>query len=247
MSLSTLGVHTIAGEKFTCSTWTAGHLQHTIDALAKKYPKARLEIIQPCYRSLVTGGGADASKGTHDFDGVFDIWIHGRTGEQAQTFVRAMGWAGWHRTPEQGFSEHVHMATIPRGLSGRPTAAQVGAAYKKLGLKVGKYIDGGVTTAGKVVATCQIADYFAHTYGLAGHHQPGADHSWFPADIAKTIYVPSTTKEKTVATTSTPKVAGMFQEMLSLANQAIAATTPGSPNAKAAQEIRTICHERLGK
>lgn len=196
MSLSTLAPRTIAGIKFTSSEWTAGHLERTIATLAEKYPKAKLRIIQPCYRSLVPGGGADASKGTHDFDGVFDVWINGRAGEDAQTFLRACGWAAWHRTPAQGFPEHIHMATIPPGLSGRPTAAQVGAAYKKLGLKVGKYIDGGLTSTGQTFTSSQIVDQFAHAFGLSGNHQPGADHSWFPADIAKTIYKPGAIVEK---------------------------------------------------
>lgn len=247
MSLSTLAPRTILGTKFTSSQWTAGHLEHTITVLARRHPKARLRIIQPCYRSLVPGGGADASEGTHDYDGVFDVWIDGLSGADAQGFLRACGWAAWHRTKAQGFDEHVHMATIPPGLSGRPTAAAVGAAYKKLGLKVGKYIDGGVTTAGRVIATCQIADYFAHTFGLANNHQPGADHSWFPASIAKTIYQPSTTEEKTVATKpSIPKVAGLYAQITSLTNQIIAATTPGTPNSTDAYAIRKISHQHDG-
>lgn len=198
MALSTLATRNIMGRTFKASDWTAGHLTHTISVLAQKHPDARLVIIQPCFNA-----GVAASAGTHDYDCVFDVQITGMTWAAAQRFLRSLGWAAWHRTPAQGFSDHIHMASIPAGLSGRPSAAQVGAAYKRLGLKVGKYIDGGVTTTGSVVATSQIVDYFAHTFGLAGHHQPGADSSWFPPDIAATIYSPTeaaaAAKESTVA------------------------------------------------
>lgn len=194
MSLSTVASRTIMGRTFKCSDWTAGHLQATIDDLAERYPESRLVIIQPCYNT-----GVDASAGTHDFDGVFDVQITGMTWSKAQSYLRGQGWAAWHRTPAQGFADHIHMATIPPGLSGRPTAAQVGAAYAKLGLKVGKYIDGGWTTSRphKITATCQVADYFAHAYGLANAHTSGGDRSWFPADIASTIHQPTAAAKPT--------------------------------------------------
>lgn len=242
MSLHTLAPRTIAGAKFTSSEWTAGHLKATIDDLAKRYPACRLVIIQPCYRSLVPGGGADQSEGTHDFDGVFDVRIVGMSWTKAQSYLRGQGWAAWHRTPAQGFSDHIHMATIPPGLSGRPTAKQVGEAYARLGLKVGKYIDGGWTTSSphKITATCQVADYFVHAYGLAKAHTSGGDKSWFPEDIASTIHQPTVVKEKPVATKPppTPKVVGLFDQIMSLANQILADTTPGTSNHRVADEIR---------
>jgi hypothetical protein len=185
-ALSRVSSHTLAARTFRATGWTADHLQHTIAALKAKHPSAQLHILQASYHT-----GYAPSAGTHDFDGVLDVWIEGLSWSQAQRFLRSQGWAAWHRTTAQGFtSEHIHMATIPAGLSGRPTAQQVGAAYKALGLKVGKFIDGGITSQGKVIGSSQIVDYFAHSFGLAGDHQSGADKSWFPADIAKTIYQP---------------------------------------------------------
>ena len=245
MSLSTLAKHTIAGVTFTCSEWTAGHLNDTIADLKARYPRCRLEIIQPCYRSLVPGGGADLSEGTHDYDGVFDVRVLGMDWDQAQSYLRWQGWAAWHRTPRQGFTDHIHMATIPRGLSGRPTAKQVGEAYAALGLKVGKYIDGGWTTSNphRITTTCQVADYFAHAYGLANAHTSGSDKSPFPTDIARTIYQPTTAAKKTAATQPGPTVADRFDQIQSIANQIIAATTGGTPNSTAAYEIRAIARQ----
>ena len=182
-ALRKVSTHTIAGESFKASAWTAGHLQHTIEVLAAKHPGTQLVIKQPCFNT-----GVDASKHTHDFDGVLDVKIEGLTWAKAQSFLRSQGWAAWHRTPAQGFKHHIHMATIPPGLSGHPKAAAVGAAYQKLGIKVGKFIDGGFTTTGKAFTSSQIVDYFNHAFGLANHHAPNSDTSWFPPDISRTIY-----------------------------------------------------------
>lgn len=200
MSLSTLGTHVIADRSFRCSEWTAGHLTSTVARLAKAHPTARLHIIQATFSEM------GLSAGTHSGDCVFDVRIIGLAWWDAQRFLRSCGWAAWFRhtgTWADPSAWHIHMASIPAGLSGRPTAAQVGAAYKKLGLKVGKYIDGGVTSTGSVVGTSQVADYFAHALGLAGQHASGGDKSWFPPNIAATIYSPSAAqaaaKETTVA------------------------------------------------
>lgn len=204
MALSTLGAHTIAGRTFKCSEWTAGHLEWTISELQRIHPGDRLEISQTCYHT-----GYRPSAGTHDFDGVFDVRIVGMTWDAAQAFLRAKGWAAWHRTPQQGFADHIHMATIPPGLSGRPSAAQVGAAYAKLGIKVGKYIDGGLTSTGRTAYTSQVVDYFAHAFGLSGGHVPGSDRSWFPDDIAASAYRPSR---------SVPKISTSDRRKISVRN-----------------------------
>lgn len=191
-ALSKVSSHSLGDRKFRATGWTAGHLQRTIEVLAQKHPGTHLHISQASYHT-----GYEPSAGTHDFDGVLDVRIDGLKWNQAQRFLRGQGWAAWHRTTDQGFdSEHIHMVTIPRGLSGRPTARQVGEAYKALGIKVGKYIDGGITTEGKVVGSSQIVDYFAHSLGLKRKHQPGNDPTWFPADIAKTIYQPEDDMDK---------------------------------------------------
>ena len=185
-ALSKVSEHRIASTKFDASGWTAGHLKQTIDVLKKKHPDKKLVIFQPSFNTNV-----ELSAGSHDFDGVFDVWIQGMTGGVAQRFLRNQGWAAWHRhTGKFKNNVHIHMATIPPGLPAKPTATQVGAAYKKLGLKVGTLIDGGVTVTGKVITSSQIVDYYKHAFGLAGQHTPNSDKSWFPKDISKTIYQP---------------------------------------------------------
>lgn len=247
MALSTVGYHVIAGKTIKCSEWTAGHLRYTLNELEQKFPNAKLVIIQPSYNSTIR-----ASAGTHDWDGVLDVRIEGIPWSTAQAFLRGRGWAAWWRhtgtwAPQAAW--HIHMATIPPGLSGRPTALQVGQAYARLGIKVGRYIDGGYTTSSphQVTTTSQIRDYFAHTFGLAGQHTVGADKSWFPSDIASTIYRPPTTAaKKATVTSTTPTVASLFKQITSLTNQIIAATTSGTPNSTAAYEIRAISHEHDG-
>lgn len=171
-ALGKLGTHTIAARQFKASAWTAGHLKFTVDRLKAKHPNAKLVIMQTSYHT-----GFKPSAGTHDFDGVFDVKIEGMSWGPAQQFLRSCGWAAWHRVPPQ-FDHHIHMVTIPRGLSGRPSRDQVVRAYSKLGIQVGKYVP------------AQVVDYFAHAPGLAGNHTPGTDKSWHPKDIAKTIYQP---------------------------------------------------------
>lgn len=187
----------IAGSTFKASAWTAGHLQHTIDVLKKRHPDKTMRILQPCFHK-----GVELSKGSHDYDGVLDVWIDGMTGPAAQRFLRSLGWAAWYRhTGAFADDIHIHMATIPPGLPSRPTAKQVGDAYAKLGIQVGYLVDGGFTRRTKTRYTSQIVDYYAHAFGLKDQHQPGSDTSWFPPDISKTIYQPEDdmTKEELLA------------------------------------------------
>lgn len=174
----TVRTRTIAGRSFRCSNRTAWHLRWTLWVLGLRFPKARLEIVQTCYHS-----GVDASAGTHDFDAVFDVWIHGGAlgadPWRAQRFLRACGWAAWFRCTGQWASKdrwHIHMVSIPSGLPANPTAVQVQAAYDALGIRVGVYVPG------------QVDDYFAHAYGLAGQHRAGTDRSWFPDNINRTVF-----------------------------------------------------------
>lgn len=183
---------TMAGDTFKASAWTAGHLQQTIDVLKKRHPDKKLRILQPCFHK-----GVKLSKGSHDYDGVFDVWIDGMTGLVAQRFLRSQGWAAWFRhTGAFADDIHIHMATIPPGLPAKPTAKQVGAAYTKLGIQVGYLIDGGYTRKTTTRYTSQIVDYYAHAFGLKDQHKAGSDTSWFPADIAKTIYQPEDDMDK---------------------------------------------------
>lgn len=172
----TLKTRTIAGHTFRCSNRTAWHLRWTLFVLALRFPKARLEILQTCYHT-----GVAASAGTHDYDCVFDVWVYGGKlgGDpwRAQRFLRAHGWAAWFRhTGSFADAWHIHMISLPTGLSANPTADEVSAAYKRLGIRVGVYVPG------------QIDDYYAHAYGLAGQHRAGSDHSYFPNNINRTVF-----------------------------------------------------------
>lgn len=185
--------YTFGGKTFRCTQRTANHLRSTRWRLRLRYPLARLVVIQGCYNSSIS-----ASAGTHDYDSVLDVKIlrmPGRTAARrwlkAQAFLRTHGWAAWWRhtgtwAPQANW--HIHMADIPPGLPTHPSAAQVGAAYRRIGTKVGKYIDGGVTTHGSVVATSQIVDYYNHALGLAGQHNSGADSTWYPDSINQYVF-----------------------------------------------------------
>jgi hypothetical protein len=169
-----VGQVAFAGRSFRSSNRTAAHLEWTIGELERRHPDARLRIIQTCYHT-----GFKPSAGTHDFDGVFDVSISGLTWWAAQRFLRECGWAAWFRhtgswAPESKW--HIHMCSIPPGLGNTPTLADVLAAYHAVGIRVGDFVPG------------QIDDYFAHALGLAGQHRAGADDSWFPDDIAATIF-----------------------------------------------------------
>lgn len=78
----------------------------------------------------------------------------------AQKFLRTNGWAAWVRTPGQGFSWHIHMASLP--------------PYKlRWVAPVGEYVSG------------QVDDYYARKNGLSDHSY---DPTWHPENIKKTIF-----------------------------------------------------------
>lgn len=190
MRAGELRVVTMLGRTFKASRRTIWHLRWTLFVLSVRYPKARLQILQTCYHT-----GVDLSKGTHDFDCVFDVWITGGVlgadPWRAQRFLRAHGWAAYFRHSGSWAARsqwHIHMISLPPGLPADPTPLDVGKAYARLGIKVGEYIDGGYTTLGRVVATSQVDDYYAHALGLASQHRAGEDPSWFPKDINRTIF-----------------------------------------------------------
>lgn len=59
--------------------------------------------------------GVGASAGTHDGGGVVDISVRGMTSAERRLAVQALRKAGffaWLRTPEQGFSYHIHAVAI---------------------------------------------------------------------------------------------------------------------------------------
>lgn len=91
-------------------------------------------------------GGVGASAGTHDGGGVVDISVGGLSATQRWQQVKALrtvGFAAWLRTPEQGFSYHIHAVAISD-----PDIWQK---------------DGGH------VARDQVCDYFIGKNGLASH------------------------------------------------------------------------------
>jgi hypothetical protein len=174
MSAGTLAQRNICGRTFTASNRTAAHLEATLAKLERLHPSAHLTIIQTCYHS-----GYAPSAGTHDYDGVFDVEITGLTWWQAQRFLRECGWAAWFRHTGEWAdpgSWHIHMASIPEGLPGNPTIAQIDGAYSSVGIQVGIYVPG------------QIDDYYAHALGLKGLHRAGVDRSWFPSNINATVF-----------------------------------------------------------
>jgi peptidoglycan hydrolase-like protein with peptidoglycan-binding domain len=59
--------------------------------------------------------GNPSSAGTHDGGGVVDISVSGMTATQRWQTVKALrdvGFAAWLRTPEQGFSYHIHANAV---------------------------------------------------------------------------------------------------------------------------------------
>lgn len=171
----------IAGVTFRASDRTQQHILQTIARLAVRHPGARLRIIQPCYNT-----GVARSAGTHDLDAVLDVEIDGLPGATdearwwaAQRFLRECGWAAWFRhTGEWADRDawHIHMISLPPGLSTNPTAADVDRAFEAIGLRVGEFVPG------------QVDDYFAGALGLKGQHRAGVDHSWFPPNINATVF-----------------------------------------------------------
>lgn len=143
---------TLNGTTFRAGRRTAAHLVATDEAL-RQTSGQWLRVIQPCYHT-----GVAASAGTHDGDGCLDVEVVGLSWGDGQTALRGLGWAAWHRTPAQGFEDHIHMVSL--GCPG----------------PVGVFIPG------------QVDDYGRHALGLKGRHDSGDDHSVFPADIAATYF-----------------------------------------------------------
>lgn len=163
-----------SGRKVIGSLRTIAHLDRT-NNLAKKHFGKEIEVIQPCYNKSVK-----ASAGTHDYDACLDVRIRGVSWWTQQKFFRANGWGAYYRSPAQGFSNHIHMFSLP---------VQEGTSrsddYKVSGFKVGRFVDGGFSTVGRLVASSQIEDYYGRRNALANHAK---DPSWFPSNIKATIF-----------------------------------------------------------
>lgn len=164
----------IYGRKVKGSLRTIAHLDRT-NKLAKKRFGVEIQIIQPCYNTSVA-----ASAGTHDYDACLDVRIPGVSWWTQQKFFRANGWGAYYRSPAQGFSNHIHMFSLPER-----EGKSVSDDYKVHGFKVGRFVDGGFSTLGRQVASSQIEDYYNHRNALASHAH---DSSWFPSNITATIF-----------------------------------------------------------
>lgn len=165
---------TQSGRPVRGSLRAIAHLDR-LNSLSLKRFGVPVTVIQPPFND-----GVEASEGTHDLDQTFDVWIAGVPGPVQQKFIRANGGGAYLRTPEQGFPLHIHFFTLPER-----QGADVSDDYRSGGFRVGRYVDGGWSTVGARVASSQIEDYYTHRNALEGHaHDP----SWFPADIAATIF-----------------------------------------------------------
>lgn len=164
------------GKRYKCSFRTACHMVRLNNLAKHRYGK-EITVIQPCFNT-----GVSASAGTHNLDAVWDLYIPGVGWWAQQRFFRRNGFACWYRHPPT-FGYHIHGMNLPPQ-EGHSRSDD----FKVHGFKVGLYVDGGYSTQGRQVASSQIEDYYNHAYGLADHHTPHSDHSWFPRNIKATIF-----------------------------------------------------------
>lgn len=165
--------NTTSGKPVIGSLYAIAHLDH-MNALAEKKFGVGIQVIQSAYNSTVA-----ASKGTHDEDMCFDVWIPGVDGLTQQAFFRANGAGAYYRKPP-AFGTHIHYFSLPPR-----EGVDVSDDYRSNGFKVGLYVDGGYSTLGRKAASSQIEDYYNHRTALAGH---AFDPSWFPPDINRTLF-----------------------------------------------------------
>lgn len=156
--------HYAWGAEVKGSRRSIAHLEDT-DQRARKKFGVGIEVLQSAYHT-----GYAPSEGTHDLDACYDVHIPGVDFWEQQRFFRALGWAAWYRYPSQGFTPHIHMISL-----GFTT-------------KVGKYVDGGLSTAGYIYTSSQVRDYWNHALGLSGQHDSGDDPTWHPDNISATIF-----------------------------------------------------------
>ena len=167
---------TTSGKPIKGTFWTLCHLNRLNNLAIKKFG-VEIQVIQPDWNT-----GVAASAGTHDFDSTWDLWIPGVDPWVQQRFFRANGLAGWMRKPPT-FGWHYHGFTLPK-----PEGKVRTDDFKMMGVKVGIYVDGGVSSRGGLITSSQITDYFAEAFGLSGQHTPGSDNSWFPANKDATVF-----------------------------------------------------------
>jgi hypothetical protein len=102
----TLG-KTPGGTRVFGSRYLAYHWAWTMREFHKRYPHAEVYIMQGSYHI-----GFALSAGTHDRDGVLDVWVTGIEWREAERFFRSMDWYGWWRHTGSWSSPskyHIHM------------------------------------------------------------------------------------------------------------------------------------------
>lgn len=161
------------GRKVTGSLRTIAHLDH-MNTLAKKKFGRGIVVIQPSYNTTVK-----ASAGTHDYDACLDVYIPGVGWTEQEKFFRANGAGAYHRKPPL-FGHHIHYFTLPPQ-EGKDRADD----YAVAGFKVGKFVDGGYSTAGRRTTSAQVEAYYNHRNALASNAKDGG---WFPSSIKATIF-----------------------------------------------------------
>lgn len=138
-SIVSLG-RTPGGKSLYGSRWTRYHWDKTMRALAREFPAARVYILQGAYNK-----GFAPSAGTHDYDGVLDVWVTGISWRDAEQFFRRQGWAAWWRHTGSWAATskfHIHMISIgcPNRM-GSLIASQL-AAFKAHRLGLARSVDG---------------------------------------------------------------------------------------------------------
>lgn len=163
------------GHSYKGSLRTCAHM-HRLDHMANKQFGQGVTVIQSDWNT-----GVAASVGTHDFDSVWDVHIAGVGWWEQQKFFRANGFACWYRHPP-AFGNHIHGFTLP------PHSGTPKDDFQVAGIKVGKWVDGGLSALGKLIGSSQIEDFYFGAFGLAGQHAAHSDKSWRPSDIPSTIF-----------------------------------------------------------
>ena len=184
---------TTSGKPVIGSVRAIAHLDW-MDRRAKRIFGTGIEVLQSAFNTTVP-----ASKGTHNLDLVFDLWIPGVDPWRQQRFFRAHGFWDWYRHPPL-FGNHNHgFCMVPYDEGEDPSRA-----FARHGFKVGVYIDGGWSTLGGLVASSQTADFVGRAFGLSGQHAHGSDRSWFPPDPRATIFVLSAYVRRRIKVQATP-------------------------------------------
>lgn len=149
------------GRWFRAGSRALAHLFATQAWLDRHHPGWYIYVIQGAYRTDV-----EASAGTHDYDGTFDIAIvHRKTGARnwitGRWWMRQLGWASWLRNTgswARPSSWHLHQNSL---------------GTQAAGCRVGYLVPG------------QNADYYSGKTGLK-YHLP--DLSRRPKNIDSTIF-----------------------------------------------------------